>query len=103
MAVLLKMFCLPSERRFILKRNHLLPKEVNSFLLEQTPFEKGLQCRNEKVVENVLSVSTVLKSQDFILITTIFAVTILKYRNNNKYIFVKILLAIFQKKKPENL
>ena len=36
-----KLFWIPSEKRSTLKENNLLPSGANSFLSEQTPFQKG--------------------------------------------------------------
>ena len=37
-----KLFCLPSEKGSAVKAKNLLSLGANSFLLEQTPFQKGI-------------------------------------------------------------
>ena len=43
-----KIVCLPSEKGSILKGKNLLPQGANSFLLELTPFQKGLGVQETK-------------------------------------------------------
>ena len=54
-ATLLKLFCLPSEKRSILKGKNLLPLGANSFLLEKTSSQKclGAQERKQEVTKVV--------------------------------------------------
>ena len=47
-ATLSKLFCLPSEKGSTLKGKNLLPLGANSFLLEYTPFQKGLSVQVSK-------------------------------------------------------
>ena len=47
-ATLSNCFCLPSEMGSTLKGKNLLPLGPDSFLLEQTPFWKGLRVQKSK-------------------------------------------------------
>ena len=47
-AILSKLFCLPSEKGSTLTGKNLLPMGANSFLLEWTPFQKGFGVQESK-------------------------------------------------------
>ena len=53
--MLSKLFYLPSEKVSTLKGKNLLPLGANSFLLEKTPFHKGLGVQESKkeITDNV--------------------------------------------------
>ena len=58
---------LPSKMESTLKGKNLLPREANSFLLEQTPFQKGLGTQESKTeVTKIVSCEHGRKSVRFI-------------------------------------
>ena len=53
-----KMFLLPQWKGSIVKGNNLLPLGANSFLLEKTPFQKGIGVQEHKQeVTNIISLA----------------------------------------------